>query len=219
MKMDISPDCARVEISNLHVIVVCNKPSWRVSVFNPVTKQELSSSIEDWEREGLPMDDRGKGNGVPTEKGTKSPSTYAGMKAILFKYHVDFKERDINHRTYTHFTGGNYYAASEVPLPKPEIIFLRSLMRAPTVVGSIPLAIIYESNVGPRPLFKTTSAKKAKIAQSDFSYPRGFKQANTFSELAMSYLRTKMDLIQEFAGEMSGAAADKEAAEKAAKQH
>jgi hypothetical protein len=55
---------------------------------------------------------------------------------------------------------------------------------------------------------------KTKIALSDFSYPKEFKQVSTASELTMGYLHTKLDLIQEFAGEMSGAAADHEKAEK-----
>jgi hypothetical protein len=213
MKMDISPQCARVEISNMHVIVVCTKPSWRVSIFNPATKQELSSSIEEWEREGFPMDER-KGNGVPIEKGTESQGTYAGMKAAVYKYHCNFKERDVGSRAFTTFTGGTYYAASEVPLPRPEIIFLRALMRTPAIVGSIPLGIILDSSKGTRPIFKTTSVAKVKLAASDFSYPKGFKQVSTGSQLAMSYLRTKMDLIQEFAGEMSGAATDARNAKK-----
>jgi hypothetical protein len=48
IKMSLAPQGARVEIQNLHVSVVCKPPTWRVSVFNPVSKQELSSSIEQW---------------------------------------------------------------------------------------------------------------------------------------------------------------------------
>jgi len=212
IKMNLAPQGARVEIQNLHVAVVCQPPTWRVSVFNPVTKQELSSSIEKWARVGLPMDEK-QGEGIPTEKGKASKSTYVGMNAILFKYPCNFREKDLKHRSFIHFTGANYYASSDVALPRQEVQFLRGLFRTPDV-GSIPLALILDSSAGPRITFKANSATKTKIPLSDFSYPKEFKPVSTASELTMGYLKTKFDLIQEFAGEMSGAAADQEQANK-----
>jgi hypothetical protein len=209
-KIYLAPAGARIEFPNMQVTVVCKPPTWRVSVFNQASKQEFTSSIQRWAQIGLPMENP---EALPNEKGTRTPSHYAGLKAVLFKYRAHYFQKDAHNRVASTVTAGNLWAASDVSIPEQEATLLRGLLRI-SRVESIPLALIMDSTAGPLPVFKTTSVKKTKIPLSALSYPTAYKQVSSGTALTIGYLRTKMDFIQEFAGDMSGATSDREEAVK-----
>jgi hypothetical protein len=211
-KIYLAPAGARIEFPNLQVTVVCKPPTWRVSAFNQASKQEFSSSIKRWGEIGLPMESP---DGLPNEKGTWTPSHYAGLKAVLLKYRAHYFQKDAHNRNASTVTAGNLWVASDVSIPEQEATLLRGLFRI-TKVKSIPLALIMDTTAGPLPVFKTTKVKKSKIPLSALSYPNAYKQVTSGTALTIGYLRTKMQFIQEFAGDMSGATSDQD---KAVKQH
>lgn len=210
LKLFLSTDAIRFEISNSNTTIVSKAPTWRVSAFNKEGKVEMSKSLNQWCTEG------GFGfGGDPNAKSSwrkdfaktakKSSSKYMGLSVYELRVPFEWMARieRLHKKVLQRGALKVLIASDSLNMSAPQLRFLRTLYGTPAV-GSLPLYKVQESVAVKEIQYETTSIKRVPMPQTAFEYPTKFRQVKSFAQLAIGILQLQKGNISDIVDGLSG---------------